>query len=123
MTRACEFRPDVLYSLEEGPLSTRRQNSGKPRRGSEKTTRTAPSGRAVTPMQVTVTTIGTSAGIILPKAALQQLHAEKGQKLFVTEAPGGSLRLTKFNPDFERQMRYAYEAMDLFPDALKELAK
>jgi putative addiction module antidote len=75
------------------------------------------------PMQVTITTIGTSAGIILPKAALQQLHAEKGQKLFVTEAPGGGLRISRFDPEFERQMRYAYEAMDRFPDALKELAK
>ncbi len=81
-------------------------------------------GRATgMPMQLTITTVGTSAGIILPKAALQQLRAEKGQKLFVTEAPGGGLRLSRFDPDFERQMRYAYEAMDLYPDALKELAK
>ena len=74
-------------------------------------------------MEVTITRVGTSAVIILPKAALQQLHAERGQKLFVTEAPGGGLRISRFNPEFERQMRYAYEAMDLFPDALKELAK
>jgi len=74
------------------------------------------------PMEVKITRIGTSAGIILPKAALERLHAEKGQKLFLTEVPGG-LRISRFNPEFKRQMRYAYEAMDLFPDALKELAK
>ncbi len=75
------------------------------------------------PMQLTITTVGTSAGIILPKAALQQLKAEKGQKLYLSEAPGGSVRLSRFDPEFERQMKHAYEAMDLFPDALKELAK
>lgn len=75
------------------------------------------------PMQLTITTVGTSAGIILPKAALQQLKAEKGQKLYLSEAPGGGVRLSRFDPDFERQMKHAYEAMDLFPDALKELAK
>lgn len=74
-------------------------------------------------MEVTVTTIGTSAGIILPKAALQELHVEKGQKLFITQAPGSGLRISRHNPEFGSQMRHAYEAMDLFPDALKELAK
>lgn len=74
-------------------------------------------------MEVTITRIGSSAGIVLPRAALQQLHAEEGQKLLVTEAPGGSLRISRFDPELARQMRYAYEAMDLFPDALKELAK
>ncbi len=75
------------------------------------------------PMQLTVTKVGTSAGIILPKAALQQLKVKQGQKVFLTEAPGGGLKLTRFDPEFETQMRHAYEAMDLFPDALKELAK
>jgi putative addiction module antidote len=75
------------------------------------------------PAQVTVTRVGTSAGIILPKAVLQQLHVEKGQKLYATEAAGGSIRLSRFDPDFERQMKHALEAMDLYPDALKELAK
>jgi antitoxin component of MazEF toxin-antitoxin module len=75
------------------------------------------------PMEVTITKVGTSAGIILPKAALQKLHARKGQKLFVTEAPGGGLRISRYNGEFERQMRHAYEAIDLFPEALKELAE
>ncbi len=75
------------------------------------------------PMQLTITKIGTSAGIILPKAALQQLKAKQGQKVYLTEAPGGGLKLTRFDPEFEEQVRHAYEAMDLYPDAMKELAK
>ena len=78
---------------------------------------------AAMPLQVTITTVGTSAGIILPKAVLQQLKAAKGQKLFLSEAPDGSVRLSRFDPAFERQMKHAYEAMDHFPDALKELAR
>lgn len=89
----------------------------KPATGASRTRATA------MPMQLTITTVGTSAGIILPKAALQQLRAEKGHKLYVSEAPGGGVRLSRFDPDFERQMKHAYEAMDLYPDALKELAK
>ena len=75
------------------------------------------------PIQVTITKVGTSAGIILPKAVLQHLNAERGQKLFVTEAPDGSVLLTKHDADFESDMKYAYEAMDRFPNAFKELAK
>jgi putative addiction module antidote len=74
-------------------------------------------------MQLTITKIGTSSGIVLPKAALRQLNAKQGQKVYLTEAPGGGLMLSRYDPEFEEQMRCAYEAMDQYPDALKELAK
>jgi len=103
--------------VEDGAKGGRRSTGRKGATGASR-------GRATgMPLQLTITQVGTSAGIILPKSALQQLQAARGQKLFVTEAPGGGLRLSRFDPDFERQMKHAYEAMDAFPDALKELAK
>lgn len=70
-----------------------------------------------------VTTVGSSAGVILPKEALARLRVQKGDTLFLVEAPDGGYRLTTYDPDFERQMDLAEEIMREDRDVLRALAK
>jgi putative addiction module antidote len=66
--------------------------------------------------------IGNSVGLILPKEALARLHLEVGDTVHLTEAPDG-LRLTPYDPLFERQMAVARKIMKEDRDVLRELAK
>lgn len=70
-----------------------------------------------------VTTVGSSAGIILTKEAMARLGVEKGDTLYMTEAPDGSYRLTPYDPEFERQMALAEEVMHDDREVLRALAK
>ena len=70
-----------------------------------------------------VTTVGSSAGIILTKEAIARLGVEKGDTLYMTEAPDGSYRLTPYDPEFERQMTRAEEVMHDDREVLRALAK
>lgn len=47
-----------------------------------------------------VTTVGASAGVILTKEAMARLKIQKGDTIYLTEAPDGGYRLTPYNPDF-----------------------
>lgn len=69
-----------------------------------------------------ITRIGNSLGVILPREVLAQLRVEQGDVLYVTESPEG-LRLTAFDPDFERQMEAARGVMKRRRNVLRELAK
>ncbi len=70
-----------------------------------------------------VTTVGASAGFILPKEAMAHLKLKKGDTVYLTEAPGGGYRLTPYNPDFERQMTLAEDIMHDDREILRALAK
>lgn len=70
-----------------------------------------------------VTTVGSSAGFILTKEAMAYLKVQKGDTLYLTEAPDGSYRLTPYNPEFERQMSLAEEIMHEDREVLRALAK
>jgi putative addiction module antidote len=69
-----------------------------------------------------ITTIGSSAGIILPKEVLARLRVAKGDSVFLTESPEG-FRITSYDPEFEEQMTHARRFMRNRRDALRELAK
>ncbi len=73
-------------------------------------------------LKLKVTTVGASAGVILPKEALARLKVAKGDVLYLTEAPDG-YRLTPLDPDFERQMAAAEAIMQEDRDILHVLAK
>jgi putative addiction module antidote len=73
-------------------------------------------------VKLKVTTVGSSAGVVLPREVLARLKIETGDTLFLTEAPDG-YRITPFDPDFERQMRLASRVMRERRNVLKELAK
>ena len=69
-----------------------------------------------------VTTIGSSAGIILPKEVLARLKIAKGDTVFLTESPDG-VRITPYDPAFEEDMTLARQVMRKRRHLLRELAK
>jgi putative addiction module antidote len=73
-------------------------------------------------VKLKVTTVGSSAGVVLPKEVLARLKIEKGDTLFLTEAPDG-YRITPYDPDFERQMELARRVMRERRHVLRDLAK
>ena len=70
-----------------------------------------------------VTTVGASAGFILTKEAMAHLKVQKGDTLYLTQAPDGGYRLTPYSPDFERQMALAETIMHEDREILRRLAK
>jgi putative addiction module antidote len=69
-----------------------------------------------------LTTVGSSTGVVLPKAALEKLRVEKGDTLYLTETPEGFL-LTPYNKNVAAQLEAAEEIMREDRDVLKALAK
>lgn len=61
-------------------------------------------------MKLRITTIGNSAGVILPKELLARLRLGKGDALYALETPDG-LRLTVFDPELAAQMEVAEGVM------------
>jgi putative addiction module antidote len=70
-----------------------------------------------------ITTVGSSAGIILSKEAMARLKVKKGDTLYLTESPDGGFRLTPYDPEFERQMSLAEDIMHEDREVLRQLAK
>jgi len=69
-----------------------------------------------------VVQVGNSLGATFSKDLATRLKIEKGDTLFVTEAPGGYL-LTPYDPEFEAQMTLARKIMKKRRNALRELAR
>ena len=67
--------------------------------------------------------IGNSLGVVLPKEVLARLNVGEGDNLFLSEAPDSTMRITPFDPDFEKQMKAARSGMRKYRNTLKELAK
>ena len=74
-------------------------------------------------LSFTVTTVGSSSGIILSNAAMAQLRVRKGDTLFLTEAPDGGFRITAYDPDFERQIALAEDIMHDDREVLRAAGK
>jgi len=72
-------------------------------------------------MKLKITTVGNSAGVVLPKELLARLHLAKGDTLYVTELPDG-IKLAPYDPEFERQMEVAERIMREDRDVLRKLA-
>lgn len=69
-------------------------------------------------MKIKITTVGDSAGIVLPKELLTRLRAGEGDVVYVTELADG-VKLTAFDP---KQMEVAERVMQKNRDLLKKLA-
>jgi putative addiction module antidote len=74
-------------------------------------------------MKLEVKKIGNSTGLILPRELLSRLKLEQGDWVHVTEMPDGGVRLTPYDPTFEKGMEIAERAMKTYRNALAELAK
>jgi putative addiction module antidote len=76
----------------------------------------------VKPVAVKVTTIGNSAGIVLPKEILTELNVQKGDTLFLTKAPDG-VRLSPYNSLLARKLEVIESIMRENRDVLRKLAE
>ena len=74
-------------------------------------------------MKLEVKRVGNSTGLILPKELLGKLNLAQGDWLYVTENADGSVRLSPYDPAFEKGMKIAEKAMKTYRNALAELAK
>lgn len=70
-----------------------------------------------------VTMIGNAEGVILHDEVKAKLGGRNGDKLFLTEAPDGALRITPYHPDVERQLALAEQIMRDDQEILQALAK
>jgi putative addiction module antidote len=74
------------------------------------------------PTAVKITTVGNSAGIVLPKELLSHMNVEKGDTLYVTKTQDGIL-LVPYEESFATQMEAAREVMRENRDVLRKLAE
>ncbi|MES0875142.1 AbrB/MazE/SpoVT family DNA-binding domain-containing protein [Sinimarinibacterium thermocellulolyticum] len=72
-------------------------------------------------MKLRITTVGNSAGVVLPKELLARLRVEKGDTLYVTELPDG-IKLQAYDPTFAQQMAVAEQIMREDRTVLRRLA-
>lgn len=73
-------------------------------------------------MKLKITTVGNSAGVILPKELLAKLRVDKGDELYALETPDG-IRLTTHDPVFAAQMEVAEKIMRDRRELLRKLAE
>jgi putative addiction module antidote len=74
-------------------------------------------------LELKVRKIGNSLGVVLPKEAVNRLHADEGDRLFLIEGPNGVYQLTPYDPTFERKMKKAENIIDRYRNTLHSLAK
>lgn len=73
-------------------------------------------------MKLKITTVGNSAGVILPRKLLSRLRLQKGDQLYAVETPDG-IRLTVFDPTLAEQMEVAEKIMRERRSLLHKLAE
>ena len=73
-------------------------------------------------MKLKITTIGNSAGVVLPKELLARLRLDKGDTLYATEVPGG-IKLMPYDPALAQQMEVAEKVMKRRRTLLRKLAE
>ena len=67
--------------------------------------------------------VGNSTGIILPREILARLRLDRGDAVYASEGADGSVRLTPYDPEFQRQMSLGEDIMREDRDILKKLAE
>jgi putative addiction module antidote len=73
-------------------------------------------------MKLKITTVGNSAGVVLPKELLSRLRVAKGDSLHAVELPDG-IKLTPFDPGLAGQMEVAERVMRKRRTLLNKLSK
>lgn len=71
---------------------------------------------------VTVTTVGSSTGIVLPKEIREYLGVEKGDNVtFVRD--NGSIRIIRHDKEYDKWMEAGHSLMERYSDTLRKLAE
>jgi putative addiction module antidote len=73
-------------------------------------------------MKLKITTVGNSAGIVLPKELLARLRLGKGDILYASDLPDG-IKLSPFDPKLAKQMEVAERIMRKDRNVLRKLAQ
>lgn len=73
-------------------------------------------------ISIKIRAIGSSSGVILPKEILNRLRLQEGDEVFLIETQNG-YELTPYNAEFAQQMKAAEKGMQLYRNALRELAR
>jgi putative addiction module antidote len=73
-------------------------------------------------IQLKITQIGNSLGLILPKEILTALKVSKGDSLMCSETTNG-VQLTPYDPEVARQLEAGREFAKEYRDTLRALAK
>lgn len=71
-------------------------------------------------MELKITRIGNSMGLILPRELISRLNLERGDSVFVTQTPTGIV-LTPFDPAFAEQMEAARQVLRSRRSVVSEL--
>lgn len=66
--------------------------------------------------------IGNSTGLILPKDLVTRLGLKNGDRITITEMPGG-FRVSRSEAEFDRAMGIVDDVMNKYRNALEALAK
>ena len=73
-------------------------------------------------MELKLTRMGNSVGMVLPKEVRDRMKLGAGDVVYLTETPDG-YRITPYDPDFAKQMDAARRIMKRRRAALHDLAK
>ena len=73
-------------------------------------------------LELKLSKVGNSVGLVLPKQALAHLKVGEGDTVCLTDAAEGSVRMTA-NPEVSRQMEVVQDVMHRYRNTLRELAK
>lgn len=74
-------------------------------------------------LDLKVRKVGNSLGVVLPKEVLSRLNLHDGDRVFLTEAPDGSYRITPYDPEFEKQAKISKKFMAKYRNTLRALAQ
>lgn len=72
--------------------------------------------------RVKIRKIGNSLGAIFPAEVIQILQVSEGDEIFVTEERDG-VKLTNYDPDFEKVMEAYEKGRKKYRNALRKLAE
>ena len=56
-------------------------------------------------VELKIIKVGSSLGMHLPREILSRMYLEGSDRLILTKSPEGGYRLTRYDPEFEKQMR------------------
>lgn len=73
-------------------------------------------------MELKLTKIGNSFGVVLPKEVRDRMKLENGDVVYLTETPDG-YTVTPYDPEFSKQMDLARKITKKRRNVLHELAK